>query len=275
VNRTELRALLDRHGVHASQALGQNFLVDPNTARRIVRYAALEPGDHVIEVGPGVGALTLALHDAGAHVRALELDRHLLPALHEVIGERDVEVVAGDAMTVDWGELLRGASRWALVSNLPYNVATPVVVRALEEAPTIDRMLVMMQRELGERLAAAVGTKAYGAVTVKVSYYAEAHVVGLVPATVFAPRPKVDSALVRIVRRPAPVDVADPDRLFDLVRAGFATRRKTLRNALASVLGDASAPTLAAAGIDPSRRAETLDLHDWAAVAAAAAAATP
>jgi 16S rRNA (adenine1518-N6/adenine1519-N6)-dimethyltransferase len=270
VKPSELRALLDRHGVHASKALGQHFLADPNTARRIVRAAEVEAGDDVVEVGPGVGSLTTALSDAGAQVLALELDRHLLPVLEDVLGPRDVRVVLGDALEIDWPALLAGAPRWALVSNLPYNVATPVVVRALEHAPTIDRMLVMVQREVGERLAAPVGTKQFGAVTVKVAYYAEAQVVGIVPPSVFVPKPNVESALVRLVRRPPPVAVNDPARMFDLVRAGFATRRKTLRNALAPVLGDRAALVLEAAGIDPVRRAETLALADWAALAAVA-----
>jgi 16S rRNA (adenine1518-N6/adenine1519-N6)-dimethyltransferase len=269
VKPTELRALLDKHGVKASKALGQHFLVDLNTAQRIVRLAVVEPGQHVIEVGPGVGALTQALARAGAQVRALELDRHLVPVLAEVVDALDVEIVQGDAMDVDWPTLLAGAEKWSMVSNLPYNVATPVVVRALEEAPMIERMLVMVQREVGERLAAPVGTKQYGAVTVKVAYYADARVVGVVPPTVFSPRPNVDSALVEIVRHLPPVAVADPERLFELVRAGFATRRKTLRNALGSVL-DEPAAVLRNAGIDPARRAETLELPDWAAIAEAA-----
>jgi 16S rRNA (adenine1518-N6/adenine1519-N6)-dimethyltransferase len=272
VNPSELRAVLDRHGIRASKALGQHFLADPNTARRIIRYAGIAPGDDVVEIGPGAGSLTLALDAAGARVVALELDQHLLPVLHDVLGARPVDVVHGDAMEVDWVHLLRRSPRWAMVSNLPYNVATPVVVRALECAPMIDRMLVMVQREVGERLAARVGTRAYGAVTVKVSYYADAKVVGVVPPTVFTPRPNVDSALVRLKRRPPPVTVDDPASMFDLVRAGFATRRKTLRNALGDVLGTQTVAVLEAAGIDPSRRAETLDLQDWAALAAAARA---
>jgi 16S rRNA (adenine1518-N6/adenine1519-N6)-dimethyltransferase len=271
VNRTEVRALLDKHGVRVSKALGQHFLVDANTARRVVRFAGLEPGDRVVEVGPGVGSLTIAMSDAGARVLAVELDRHLVPVLREVVRERDVEVTIGDALTVDWDALLGSAPRWAMVSNLPYNVATSLVLRVLEEAPTVDRMLVMVQREVGERMAARVGGRQYGAVSVKVAYYAEANVVGTVPPSVFWPQPNVESALVKLVRRPPPVDVGDPVRMFELVRAGFATRRKTLRNALAGVLGDRAADLLQAAGIDPTRRAETLDLQDWAALAESAA----
>jgi 16S rRNA (adenine1518-N6/adenine1519-N6)-dimethyltransferase len=265
---TQLRELLAAHGLRPSKALGQNFLVDANMAARIVRLAEVSTGDCVVEVGPGVGSLTVALHDAGAKVTAIELDRHLLPALEEVLGDRDVDVVNADAMTVDWSATLDGATRWAMVSNLPYNVGTPVVLRAIEEAPAIDRFLVMVQREVGERLAAAPGDEQYGAVSVKVAYHCDAKVVGIVPPTVFVPKPNVDSALVRMRRRATPaVAVRDPDRMFTLVRAGFATRRKTLRRALASELGAEAADVLTTAGIDPSARAETLGLDEWAALA--------
>ena len=271
MNATELRRLLDAHGIKPSRALGQNFLIDTNTAQRIVRLAGIEAGDDVLEVGPGVGALTLALTDAGARVRAVEVDRHLLPVLNEVTAGRAVEVVHADAMQVDWSELLSDHARWTMVSNLPYNVATPVVIRALETAPAIAHFLVMVQREVGERIAARVGDPQYGAVSVKVAYYANAEVVGSVGRTVFSPRPNVDSALVRLDRRGAPpVDVADEARLFELVRAGFATRRKTLRNALGGVLGADAAARLEEAGIDPRARAETLELAQWAALTAVA-----
>lgn len=270
MNPTELRALLGRHGLRPSRALGQNFLVDANTAGRIVRLAGVGPGDHVVEVGPGVGSLTCALHDAGAQVVAVELDRHLLPALAEVLGDRPVRVVAADALEVDWPGLCTGPARWSMVSNLPYNVAVPVVVRVLETAPMIERLLVMVQREVGERLAARPGDDQYGAVSVKVAYHADAAVVGVVLPSVFLPRPRVESALVRLVRRPCPVSVRDPERMFALVRAGFGTRRKTLRNALTPVLGRDSARVLEATGIDPGARAETLGLADWARLAEAA-----
>jgi len=270
-----IQALLDRHGVRPGRALGQNFLADPNTARRIVRLAGIERGARVIEVGPGLGSLTLALTDAGAsEIVALELDRHLVPVLHEVLDGRGVRVEQGDALTIDWQALLGPSPGWSMVSNLPYNVATPLVVRVLETAPMVERLLVMVQREVGERLAAAAGTEAYGAVSVKVAYYAHAELAGLVPPTVFVPRPAVDSALVRLVRRAhAPVSVPDVDRLFVLVRSGFATRRKMLRRSLMTELGSRTVAILEAAGVDPSVRAETLDLDSWAAIARAEAEA--
>lgn len=278
-----VRALLERHDVRPSRALGQNFLADANTARRIVRLAGIGAGDRVLEIGPGVGSLTVELARAGAHVVALELDRYLLPVLEDVVRDAgDVRVVPGDAMTVDLDGLLADATdhddvergdvdrdeRWHLVSNLPYNVATPLVMRVLDDVPRVVHLLVMMQREVGERLAAGVGDAAYGAVSVKVAYYATAKVVAVVPPTVFVPRPNVDSVLVEITRRDAPaVDVPDPQRLFALVRAGFAQRRKMLRGALRTTLGPEAAAVLEEAGIDPARRAESLTLTEWAALA--------
>jgi 16S rRNA (adenine1518-N6/adenine1519-N6)-dimethyltransferase len=273
-----VHALLDAHGLHPKRSLGQNFLVDPNTARRVVALADLPAGTPVLEIGPGLGSLTLALLDAGHQVVALELDDRLADVLREVVAEHGaapVRVESGDAMTVDLGALLASApSPTACVSNLPYNVAVPVVVRLLEEAAAVERILVMVQREVGERLAAAPGDPQYGAVSVKVAYFAEAQVVGLVPPTVFVPKPKVDSALVRLRRRPMPpVSVPSADDLFALVRAGFAQRRKMLRRSLAPVLGEATPDVLTAAGVAPTARAEALGLDDWAAVARSAAAA--
>jgi 16S rRNA (adenine1518-N6/adenine1519-N6)-dimethyltransferase len=264
VTPSEVRELLTRHGIRPSKALGQNFLTDANTAHRIVRLAALEAGDRVVEVGPGVGSLTIALADAGARVCAIELDRHLIPVLEEVVAGRDVSILNADALKVDWTATLDGAP-WHMVANLPYNVATSVVVGALESAPMITRFLVMVQREVGERLAAGVGDDGYGAVSLKVAYFADAKVVGTVSRNVFLPKPNVESALVRLERhaRP-PVDVGDPNAMFELVRAGFATRRKTLRNTLE---GRVDADRFERAGIDPRARAETLALSDWARLA--------
>lgn len=261
-------ALLARHGLAPSRALGQNFLADPNTAQRIARLAGVEDGDRVLEIGPGIGSLTVALLEAGARVTAIELDRHVVPALLETVGDA-ITLVEGDAMTVDLDAVLGpGDTSWRAVSNLPYNVATPIVMRLLEDAPRVRSMLVMVQREVGERLAAGPGTKAYGAVSVKVAYFASARVVGIVPPTVFVPAPRVESALVELVRHPRPpVVVPSPERLFALVRAGFGQRRKMLRSALRAELGEGVAESLTAAGIDPRARAETLVLDDWARLA--------
>ena len=279
---TDVRSLLAAHDLRPSRALGQNFLADPNTARRIVRLAGVGPGDRVLEVGPGIGSLTVALAEAvlpGGEVLALELDRHLLPVLGQVVdGLPQVRIVQGDALTVDYTVLLedgRGlpgdARPWSMVSNLPYNVATPLMARLLDEVPRLERLSVMVQKEVAERLAAPPGTRACGAISVKVAYHAAASTLGVVPPTVFVPRPKVDSAVVGFQRRPAPpVDVPSPDGLFALARAGFGQRRKTLRQALRPLLGARVEAVLAAAGIAAIRRAETLTLEEWAALARAA-----
>lgn len=266
MGRRDAAALLARHGLAPKRSLGQNFVVDPNTVRRIARLAGVGPGDHVVEVGAGLGALTLALAETGAAVTAVEVDGHLVPVLEEVLAGTGARVVHADAMAVDWGELLAGAARWALVANLPYNVATPLVLDVLDQVPAVDRLLVMVQSEVADRLAAAPGEPAYGIPSVKVAYWATAQVVGRVPPTVFLPRPRVDSALVRITRRPAPATPADPARLFTLVRAGFGQRRKMLRRSLAGLV---DAGGFAAAGVDPGARAEDLSVEEWGRLASA------
>jgi 16S rRNA (adenine1518-N6/adenine1519-N6)-dimethyltransferase len=267
-----VRALLAEHGLRPSRRRGQHFLADPNTARRIVRLGGVDAGDRVLEIGAGLGSLTLALRERGCAVLALESDRKLVTVLErEVADDADVRVVAGDALAVDYDALL-GAGPWSCVSNLPYNVATPVVIRLLEEVPAVTSGLVMVQREVAERLVAAPGSAAYGAPSVKVAYYAEAKIVGMVPRAVFVPVPKVDSALVELVRRDTPpVDVPSRERLFQLVRAGFAHRRKMLRRTLRPVLGEHAERALSDAGIDPRARAESLGLDEWAALARAEA----
>ena len=267
LSRRELLDLLDRHGLRPSRALGQNFVADPNTVRRIARLASVGPGDRVVEIGAGLGSLTLALVEAGAAVTAVEIDRHVVPVLRSVVEPAGVTVVEGDAMALDWHALL-GDGPWTLVANLPYNVATPLVADLLDDVPAIARRLVMVQREVGERLAAGPGDEAYGGVSVKVAYWATAKVVGKVPATVFVPQPRVESALVEIVRRTVPAvdpSTVDPERLFTLVRAGFGQRRKMLRRSLAPLV-DAAA--FECAGIRPEARAEELSVEDWGRLAA-------
>jgi 16S rRNA (adenine1518-N6/adenine1519-N6)-dimethyltransferase len=281
LSRRQVRELLEGHGLSPSRALGQNFVIDDNTVRRVARLSGVGPGDAVIEIGAGLGALTVALVETGAHVTAVEVDRGLVPLLRAQVENRGVRVVEADALSLDWGELLGTApspsgapspqtTSWAMVANLPYNVAVPVVLRALDEASALRSMLVMVQREVGERLAAKPGDKAYGAVSVKVAYHATARVVGRVPASVFVPRPAVESALVRIER--LPVVAVDPDtvpaaRLFELVRAGFGHRRKMLRQSLAGVV---PAEAFTTAGIAPEARAENLSVEDWGRLAACA-----
>lgn len=265
LSRREVNDLLERHGLRPSRALGQNFVADPNTVRRIARLAGVGPGDRVLEVGAGLGSLTLALAETGAAVTALERDRHLLPVLRSLVEPAGVQVLEADALSMDWHQTLGSEGGWAMVSNLPYNIAVPLVLHLLEDVPVISTMLVMVQREVGERLAAGVGHPAYGAVSVKVAYRARASVVGRVPPTVFVPRPKVSSALVSIERLPTPAVVADEERLFALVRAGFAHRRKMLRRALAGLVTEED---LAAANVSPEARAEDLDVAAWGRLAA-------
>jgi 16S rRNA (adenine1518-N6/adenine1519-N6)-dimethyltransferase len=271
LSRREVLDLLDSHGVRPSRALGQNFVTDPNTVRRIARLAAVGSGDRVLEIGPGAGSLTLALAATGASVTAVELDRHLIPVLESVLVGRGVRLVHGDAMTLDWTGLLGTRPGWVLVANLPYNVATPLVAGLLDDVEVVARMLVMVQREVGERLVAGPGDEAYGAVSVKVAYWAEAAIAGRVSPEVFHPKPRVESVLVSIRRRPAPA--VDPDyvtaaELFGLVRAGFATRRKMLRNSLAGVVDE---PAFERAGVSPQSRPEELGLEEWARLAHEAA----
>ena len=260
----QVRELLDEHGLAPSRALGQNFVADPNTVRRIARLAEVGDGDQVVEIGPGLGSLTLALVETGARVTAVELDRHLLAPLRSVVEPHGVQVVHGDAMRLDWDDLLTSAGTpgrpWGLVANLPYNVATPLVLDLLEHVPAIERMLVMVQREVGERLAARPGSKAYGIPSVKVAYRADAAVVGRVPPTVFIPPPRVESALVRLRRLAAPRVDAPPERLYQLVDAGFGQRRKMLRRSLAGLVDAAGFDE---AGVRPEARAEELDLAAW------------
>lgn len=269
LTRTRLRELADRHGLSPRRSLGQNFVVDPNTVRRIARLADVGPGDQVVEIGTGLGALTLALAETGASVTTVETDRHLLPALDEMLDEVDVRLVMADARTLDWGELLAGHDRWVLVANLPYNVATPLVLDLLDDVPAVRRMLVMVQLEAAERLAAAPGDGAFGLPSLKVRQWAEAEIVGRVSAEVFSPRPRVESALLAIVRRPQPRAAGDPEPLFDLARTAFGQRRKMLRRSLADSV---SPEAFARAEVDPTSRPEQLDVADWARLADAVGA---
>lgn len=267
----EITDILSRHGLEPSRALGQNFLADPNTVRRIVRLAELDDSSNVIEIGPGVGSLTTELAATGAQVIAVELDRHLLPVLAETVKPLGVEVVHGDALSIDWHDVLASSETWQLVANLPYNVATTIVLQLLDDVPAIESMLVMVQREVGERLAATPGTGAYGIPSVKLSLWATATVVARIPATVFIPQPRVESVMVRITRRDAPAVDVDHDALMDLVRTAFGQRRKMLRRSLAAKV---TPEQFATAGIDPSERPERLGVEQWGALTAALLAGT-
>ncbi|HEY6567357.1 MAG TPA: 16S rRNA (adenine(1518)-N(6)/adenine(1519)-N(6))-dimethyltransferase RsmA [Actinomycetota bacterium] len=272
---TAIRDLARRHGIRPTKSLGQNFLIDPNLARAIVADAGIGPGDPVIEVGAGFGSLTVALASAGAHVLAIEFDRGLIPALEEVTSGMDgVHVLHADAMKLDWPAVLacevgEAGAPWTLCANLPYNVAVPVVMESLERGTTITREVVMVQREVGERLAAGPGDDQYGAVSVRVAYRARASVVRKVASSVFWPRPSVDSVVVRLDRLAVPPVSVDEATLWKVVEVAFAERRKTMRNAVRRLGIDASAADdiLREAGVAPASRPEELDIAAFAAIA--------
>jgi 16S rRNA (adenine1518-N6/adenine1519-N6)-dimethyltransferase len=230
-----------------------------------VELAGVGPTDRVVEVGPGLGSLTVALARTGASVVAVEIDPRLVGAVADLVGEDPrVRVVTADAVAVEWGSLLDGEP-WAMVANLPYNVAVPVVLRVLEVEPRVERFVVMVQREVGERLSAAPGDEQFGAVSLKVAYRAEAKVVRRVARSVFWPRPNVDSVIVSIERRPPPVEV-DEASLWRVVDEAFSQRRKTTRSALVRLRlsREAAIDALARCGLDPDVRPERLGLEAFA-----------
>jgi 16S rRNA (adenine1518-N6/adenine1519-N6)-dimethyltransferase len=265
----DIRALADRLGVRPTKALGQNFLHDANTIRRIVRTAELDAGETVLEIGPGLGSLTVGLLDAGHPVVAVEIDPVLASALPGTVADRlpdaPLTVLTADALRLR--ELPAEPS--ALVANLPYNVAVPVVLHLLEVVPSLRRGLVMVQAEVADRLVAPPGSRTYGVPSVKTAWYAVATRAGVVPAAVFWPVPNVESGLVRLVRHDPPDTSATRAEVFVAIDAAFAQRRKTLRAALAGWAGSAAAAeqTLRAAGVDPRARGETLDVGQFARIA--------
>jgi 16S rRNA (adenine1518-N6/adenine1519-N6)-dimethyltransferase len=271
----EIRQLAAAAGVRPTKALGQNFVHDPNTVRRVVRAAEVDPDDVVVEVGPGLGSLTLVLLPAVAHVHAVEVDPALAGRLPLTVAEYAPEsagrltVHTRDARVVAAAEFRPAPT--ALVANLPYNVAVPVLLHLLAELPELRHGLVMVQREVAERLVAPPGSRVYGVPSVKLAWYASSRQVGRVPGSVFWPVPNVESALVSFARRDPPAAV-DREAVFAVVDAAFAQRRKMLRSALADWAGgpDAAAATLRRAGIEPTARGEQLDVAQFAAIAAAA-----
>jgi 16S rRNA (adenine1518-N6/adenine1519-N6)-dimethyltransferase len=268
----EIRDLAARLGVTPTKRLGQNFVHDPNTVRRIVAAAGLGEDDVVLEVGPGLGSLTLGLIHTARHVHAIEIDPVLAGQLPETAGHpHNLTVHTADALRV---HRLDGPPPTALVANLPYNVAVPVVLHLLATQPTIARGLVMVQKEVADRLTAPPGSKVYGVPSVKLAWYAEARPVGRVPPNVFWPVPNVDSGLVAFTRREPPRADVRREEVFAVVDAAFAQRRKTLRAALAGWAGgpDRAERMVRAAGIDPRARGEQLTVGQFAAIAAAAKA---
>jgi 16S rRNA (adenine1518-N6/adenine1519-N6)-dimethyltransferase len=271
---TDIRHLAGRMGLRPTKARGQNFVHDANTVRRIARLSAVTADDQVLEIGPGLGSLTLALLETGASVTAVEVDPTLSRALPDTVAERAasavsrLRVITADALTI---EALPGPEPTAVVANLPYNVAVPVLITVLDRFPGLRTGLVLVQAEVAERLAAEPGTSAYGVPTVKVAWHASARRAGSVPRGVFWPVPNVDSGLVALTRQSPPRTVAPRREVFSCVDAAFAQRRKTLRAALAAWAGSARAAEeiLRDAGIDPGIRGERLTVAQFADIAEA------
>lgn len=269
----DIRELCAQLNIRPTKTLGQNFVNDPGTVRKIVRNAGVQAGEQVLEIGPGLGSLTLALLEAGAQVSAVEIDPPLAQALPTTaqarFPEAKLQVFTADALTIIGPESIDGATPTRLVANLPYNVAVPIVLTVLEKLPSIQTALVMVQAEVADRLAATPGNKIYGVPSAKVAWYASARRTLTIGRNVFYPVPNVDSALVKIERRPHPDTAATREQVFAVVDAAFAQRRKTLRQALAGLAGSAGAAqeALERAGVSPTARGETLDIDQFAAVA--------
>lgn len=278
------RGLMRDHNVAAKKSLGQNFIIEPQVIRRIAEAAACDKHDLALEIGPGLGSLTQALAESAGQVLALEIDKTLLPALAESLrGYDNINIINADAMKADINALLQPYRQnetlrpgFIVAANLPYYITTPLIMRFLTGGFPWRRLVFMVQKELAVRMQAAPGGKDYGALSLAVQYYAAPKLAFTVPATVFVPRPKVDSAVIVLDRlAEPPVQTADEELLFAVIRAGFNQRRKTLLNSLSHIL-KLDKPTAEAAlnqaGISPSRRAETLSLAEFAAVADALAA---
>ena len=260
---TEMRMLLQRHGLKPRTSLGQHFLADPNITRRIVTAAGVKEGDRVLEVGPGTGTLTRQLVTAGASVTAIEIDQQLEPVLLETMRGLPVDLLFLDASTVDYRELL-GEGPWKVVANLPYQVGTQLVLDWLRMVPAIIEMTVMVQLEVAQRMTAPTGSSAYGLPSVVAGLHADLKLLFRVPPHVFYPPPNVESAIIRVIRKEAP---SRAETAIELAAAGFGQRRKMLRRSLALILPNAE-EALRSAGIDPTKRAEDLSPEDYLRLAA-------
>lgn len=271
-----IRDIKERYGFKLSKSLGQNFLTDKNIIDRIIEGAGIGPEDLVIEIGPGIGVITSEAAETAKKVIAVEIDKNLIPILKETLADRDnVEIVNQDILKTDVNKLIEDCSKgegdfsgFKIIGNLPYYITTPIIMKLLEDGVKADSITIMMQKEVADRIKAAPGTKAYGALSVAVQYYCTVEAVVNVPKDVFVPQPKVDSTVLKLeIREEKPVELKDREVFFSCVKAGFGQRRKTLLNSLMGVKNitkEAVRESLEAAGIDPSRRAETLDLEEFA-----------
>lgn len=270
------RGILEKYGFSFKKSLGQNFLIDTNILRKIVEFAGLTEETGAIEIGPGIGALTEQLARSSKKVVAFEIDQRLLPILAETLSPYpNVKIIHQDVLKADVQEVLEeefaDTSDLMVVANLPYYVTTPIIMRLLEEQLPIRGIVVMLQKEVADRISAKPGTKDYGSLSIAIQYYTEAETVMVVPKTVFVPQPNVDSAVIRLTKRETPaVKVKDESFFFQVTKASFAQRRKTILNNLTSQLPDGKnkkaeiLDALQASGIDPARRGETLSLQEFA-----------
>ena len=274
-----IRAIMAQHKAGFSKKLGQNFLTDPEVIRAIAEGAEITENDHVVEIGPGIGVLTLACAERAGWVTAVEIDRKLIPILAQTLeGIDNVEVLNQDILKTDIGALQEkarqehpGLTGLKIVGNLPYYITTPIIMKLLEEGLPAQSITIMMQKEVAERLSASPGTKAYGAITLAVQYYCTIRTILQVPAESFIPRPKVDSTVLRLdLREEKPVELIDEKLFFEVVRAGFSMRRKTLLNCLTGINGmskEEMGAFLQELDIRPGRRGETLTMEEYAKIA--------
>lgn len=263
--------ILKRFGIRAHKRLGQNFLINPRVLDQIVEAAQITPGDHVLEIGPGIGTLTQGLAEAGAVVTTVELDAKLLPVLAKTLeGYDNIQIVHGDILKLDLAEMLKG-KRWKVVANLPYYITTPIVMALLEQKLPILEIVTMVQKEVAERMAAKPGGKEYGALSVAVQYHTKPEIITIVPPQSFFPQPAVESAVIKCtLRSEPPVQIENERFFFRVVRGAFGQRRKTLLNALRGASLDVDRENIALgldqAGVLGTRRGETLSLEEFAKV---------
>ncbi|TDX51289.1 16S rRNA (adenine(1518)-N(6)/adenine(1519)-N(6))-dimethyltransferase RsmA [Orenia marismortui] len=268
-NPSNTKEILRKHNLNLKKSLGQNFLIDNNILDKIVETANLTENDTVIEIGPGIGSLTQKMAKVANKVIAVELDNRLIPVLNEIFeGYNNVEIVHGDALEVDFSQLVEGSFK--IVANLPYYITTPIIMRLLEEGFNVEEIVVMVQKEVGERMVASPGGKDYGILSIGVQYHTKAEISFIVPPSVFIPQPKVESAVINLkVDKEAAVDLIDEDFFFKIVKSAFHQRRKTIRNSLTkapyiNLSRDQVDQALEEVGIDSRRRAEKLSIEQFA-----------
>lgn len=274
-----IRDLKDRHDFKLSKSLGQNFITDKNVIEKIIEGAEICGNDLVIEIGPGIGVLTAEAAEAAGKVVAVEIDSKLIPILSETLrGYNNIRIINQDILKTDINSIIKEEKRDGRISgdvkiigNLPYYITTPIIMHLLENGVDAESITIMMQKEVADRIKASPGGKIYGALSVAVQYYCNVEQIALVPKEVFIPRPKVDSAVLKLsVRKERPVELADQKVFFTCIKYGFGKRRKTLLNSLTGVNGlskEEVREVLTEAGIDPTRRAETLDIREFADIA--------